>query len=222
METRRSGPPTDLVETARQDEKIALQLWQDHFQDLAMVLAADYGFSREEAEDAAEIAREKFCRNLHKLGENLAVVTWTERLIANTCKDLLKKERRRVPLEEITDEEIPEEFSVDKKTPVELLEEKEARVKQAEFFEIVKDLTKQLRPVQRDVVNMHLLEGRSLVEISEKLGIKYRTAAARSSKGIEALAMKIARKLEDPAFRELIYAAFGEEGIKIIQKRLAP
>ena len=213
MAPKKSAPPMSLVERAKKDERVALQLWQDYFQDLAIGLALRYRFSQEEAEDATAVAREKFCTRLCGLIDNHAVTTWCNTLIVNTYRDLQKGKGREVSFEEIS-----QEFPSNEAPSIEL-EEKEALEKRAEFFQIVKGLIEQLKPTRREIVAMHYLEGKSLVEISEKLGINYRTVAASSSKGIEELQSKIRRELiKNPAFKELIFTAFGEEGLNIIHR----
>ncbi len=108
------------------------------------------------------------------------VGTWINRIAINVCLEMLRKNRRH---ENRTDEDISENVTLPDEngmTPLDAIEQAEIRMR-------VRRALSRLGAKHRDVVRMHDLEGFTIREIAERLGIAEGTVKSRLFYGREEL-----------------------------------
>lgn len=126
------------------------------------------GFLRSE-EDVADAMAETVLNCYEKivtLKDNAYFKTWMIRILINNCKDILQKQRKNVPVEEIP--EIGEESSFG-----------DIR----EFREPIEPLGEQ----DRSIFTLYYVYGMKVKEIAADMGMKENTVLSRLKRGREAL-----------------------------------
>ena len=135
-----------------------------------MSIALHYAGRREEAEEIIQDAFVKLFRQLNKELPKGSVKAYMSRVVINTSIDLLRKRKRQLFTEEITDRSIAAAGS-DRNTG-------DDRLQEAEIFRLLQKLP----PAYRLVFNLHVLEGYTHPEIAKKLGISEGTSKSNLSK----------------------------------------
>lgn len=134
-------------------------------------------------DDKVEDALQNTLLKLHKSRERYRrgapVLPWVMTIARNVALDYL---RSRVSKERNLDEESAARI-VDDRPVVDWSEEDEKEVVAA-----VREAVEQLPPASREVVRLHKLEGRSMAEVAEILGINEGAARVRAHRGYKALA----------------------------------
>ncbi len=134
-------------------------------------------------DDKVDDALQNTLMKLHKSRERYRrgapVLPWVMTIARNVALDYL---RSRVSKEYALDEESAARIPDDRPV-VDWSEEDEKEVIAA-----VRDAVEQLPPASREVVRLHKLEGRSMAEVAEILGINEGAARVRAHRGYKALA----------------------------------
>jgi RNA polymerase sigma-70 factor (ECF subfamily) len=129
-------------------------------------------------DDGLQVALLKIHRNRHRYRRGAAVLPWVLTIARHVALDDLRKDKNRP---RSLDDELLQVLPAPEGPP--WSEEDERAV-----IEAVRAAVDQLPPGTRDVVRMHKLEGRSMAEVAEHLGIKEGAARVRAHRGYKALA----------------------------------
>lgn len=155
-----------LVKKARRgDAEAFITLIEENKQSMYKVAR---GFLRNE-EDAADAMAETVLNCYEKIGmlkDNAYFKTWMIRILINNCKDILQKQRRSVPMEDIPERED---------------ERSEGSIE--EFQKLIEPLKEQ----DRSIFTLYYVYGMKVKEIAADLGMKESTVLSRLKRGREAL-----------------------------------
>ncbi len=135
-----------------------------------MSIALHYAGQREEAEEIIQDSFVKLFRQLAKGALKGSVRAYLSRIVINTSIDLLRKRKRQLHTEEITERSVSTAGS-SRNTGGDRLQEQE-----------IFRLLQMLPPAYRLVFNLHVLEGYTHPEIGKKLGISEGTSKSNLSK----------------------------------------
>jgi len=135
-----------------------------------MSIALHYAGQREEAEEIIQDSFVKLFRHLAKDSLAGSVRAYLSRIVINTSIDLLRKRKRQLNTEEITDRSVSAAGSS--------RNEGSDRLQEQEIFRLLQ----MLPPSYRLVFNLHVLEGYTHPEIGKKLGISEGTSKSNLSK----------------------------------------
>ncbi|MEL7371139.1 MAG: RNA polymerase sigma factor [Myxococcota bacterium] len=134
----------------------------------------------DKVDDALQITWMKVHNSRTRYRRGAPVLPWVLTIARNVALDHL---RSRVAKERSLDDETARRIPDDHADPIDWSAEDEQEVVAA-----VREAVEQLPPSSRDVVRMHKLEGRSMSEVAEILGIKEGAARVRAHRGYKALA----------------------------------
>ena len=134
----------------------------------------------DKVDDALQITWMKVHNSRARYRKGAPVLPWILTIARNVALDHL---RSRAAKERSLDEETARRIPDDDADPINWSAEDEQEVIAA-----VRDAVEQLPPSTREVVRMHKLEGRSMAEVAEILGIKEGAARVRAHRGYKALA----------------------------------
>lgn len=126
------------------------------------------GFLQEE-EDIADAMSETVLTCYEKVGslrQDAYFKTWMIRILINHCKDILRKQKRNVPLEDFTEFEKPDSDE-----------------KPSEFRELIEPLKEQ----DRSIFTLYYVYGLKVKEIAAYMEMKETTVATRLKRGRETL-----------------------------------
>lgn len=155
-----------LVKKARRgDAEAFITLIEENKQSMYKVAR---GFLRNE-EDAADAMAETVLNCYEKIGmlkDNAYFKTWMIRILINNCKDILQRQRKSLPFEEI-----PE------------TEDEGSRGNIAEFQELIEPLKEQ----DRSIFTLYYVYGMKVKEIAADMGMKESTVLSRLKRGREML-----------------------------------
>lgn len=137
-----------------------------------------YSMLRNDA-DCADAVQEALTRAWQKRGtlrRQDRFRPWMMRILTNTCNDLLRKQQKQrfVPLEEETVAEEPPQPST-----------------------ALKEAIDRLRPEQRTAVVLHYLDGYSVADMADMLGIPTGTAKSRLKSARESLSRFLHEEWEE-------------------------
>ena len=126
----------------------------------------------QDAEDLCSAVFEKVLENLNTYdADRASVATWIYRIARNTVADYYRNQRT----DETLDEELPG------------LEYADDALLRRETLSALANALKHLRQQERDIIILHYYTGCSLKEISERMGIPYRTVKLRKQTALERL-----------------------------------
>ena len=118
-----------------------------------------------------------------------AVVVWYSAIARNAAIDALRKiYRRRAHAQQVSDKVTGEQFEriVDEQPDVETrMSDREQR---DEIRALVREAVDSLPPMQREVLELHKLQGLSMREISERLSVREGTLRVRAHRAYKAFA----------------------------------
>ena len=134
----------------------------------------------DKVEDALQITWMKVHNSRGRYRRGAPVLPWVLTIARNVALDYL---RSRAAKERSLDEETARKIPDENANQVLWSDEDEKEVVAA-----VRAAVEQLPPSAREVVRMHKLEGRSMAEVAETLGIKEGAARVRAHRGYKALA----------------------------------
>lgn len=155
-----------LVKKAKRgDAEAFITLMEENKQSMYKVAR---GFLRSE-EDAADAMAETVLNCYEKIGclkENTYFKTWMIRILINNCKDILQRQRRQMPAEDIPERE-------DERCGDGILE----------FQELIEPLGEQ----DRSIFTLYYVYGMKVREIASYMEMKESTVLSRLKRGREAL-----------------------------------
>jgi RNA polymerase sigma-70 factor (ECF subfamily) len=172
----------DLLALLRAGDRDAvLQGLMERYRQKVLHLAVSLVRDQALAEDLAQTAFVKIWQALPRYDGRAALSTWLYTIARNTCLTALVRERRMVPLEDIGDEEAPDEPGFDAATG-------SGSSSQAAAEYDVERLLERLPEPYRRVVVLFYLEDRSVDEVGELLGMPSGTVKALLHRGRKRLA----------------------------------
>lgn len=133
----------------------------------------------DKVDDALQITLLKIHSSRARYKRGAPVLPWVITIARNVALDHL---RSKTSKEKSLDDEMAA------KIPAEQENLKWREEDEKEVIEAVRQAVEQLPPSSREVVRLHKLEGRSMSEVAEILGIKEGAARVRAHRGYKALA----------------------------------
>lgn len=131
-------------------------------------VAYSYMHNEHDALEAMQELSYRSFRTIRKVKEPQYIGTWLTRITINICIDMLKKQKREIPVERIADEQYSYES--------------------AHEYELY-DLLSQLDEPQREMIMMKYVEERRNAEIAQKLNIPEGTVKSRLHHSLRKLKM---------------------------------
>ena len=179
--TQRPEPDTaeiELVQRAREGELAAFNSLVLRHQDAAYGLALRFLSSREAAEDATQ---EAFIRAYRAIGSfrGERFRSWLFSIVANACRDELRRRRRRPQRSLDEAREQPDRADLD---PVDPDPTPEAQALSGELREVLERSLMQLPEDWRLVVVLSDVQGLSYEEVAEAAGVPLGTVKSRLSR----------------------------------------
>lgn len=143
-------------------------------------IAYRYMGNREDASDLAQEALIKVYKNLKKFRGESSFSTWLYRIVANVCRDALRKRagKKEASLDSpisTSEGELKREVEDTSPTPDILLEQRE----QADY---IQEMISRLDPKYRVVIVMREIQGFTYEEIASQLGCSLGTVKSRLSR----------------------------------------
>ena len=124
----------------------------------------------EDAKDAAQEVFIRLHRTLSRFDEEKDLGPWLYRLTVNVCRDVLRRGKRNVPLDIVSDS-------------ADAAPDPEQSAVAAQQYRIVLDALQELSPREREAVVLCDLEGRSTEEVAEILESSETTVRSQLSTG---------------------------------------
>lgn len=155
-----------LVEKAKKgDAEAFITLMEENKQSMYKV-ARGFLSSQEDVADAMAETVLKCYEKIGSLKQNSYFKTWMIRILINNCKDILRKQKRYVPSEEISE-----------------TEDGASQGKILEFQELIEPLGEQ----DRSIFTLYYVYGMKAKEIAAYMNMKENTVLSRLKRGREAL-----------------------------------
>jgi len=185
----------------------AFSLLVERYQKMLYTVAYRFLGNTEDASDAAQEALVRVFKNLQGFRGQCSFKTWLQHIIANVCRDALRRQRRRpaVSLDGLQDNEKSSWELPDGNTnsPEEVVLNREGR-------DYLHKIIQSLSPEYRMVVIMRDVQGFSYDEIAKSLNCSVGTIKSRLSRARQVLRRLIAqRELFMP---DNVYICEGGEG----------
>lgn len=141
------------------NEAAFVELMQQYEQQLYRIA---YSYMRNE-HDALEAMQEltyRSFRNIRSIKEPQYIRTWLTRILINLCQDMLRKQKREIPIKQVVDQQL--DYQSQQATEIEIL-----------------DTLSSLSEEQRELIMMKYIEDRSNVDIAQSLNIPEGTVKSR-------------------------------------------
>ncbi|GAA0182215.1 sigma-70 family RNA polymerase sigma factor [Clostridium sediminicola] len=162
-----------LVKKAKKGDKDALlKLIMDKKQDYYKI-AYVYMKNSEDAMDAMEDMIVVLYQNIHKLKKENAFYSWSKKILVNCCKNLLRKNKKVVLLENAKEEAYEEDFH-NKETGI-----------------ILEEHLSKLNEKHREVIKLRYYLDMDYKSISEVLKLPMGTVKSRISNGLKKLKVSL-------------------------------
>ena len=190
-----SEPGLDLVacvKRVRQRDEDAARLLMQHLYPVVLKLVRAHLPKRSAEEDLVQMVFVKVFRNIEQYNGEVPLEHWVSRITINTCINQIKTERVRPELRWA-------DLGDDERFVVETLAATENELDTTNAFaarEIVEKLMAQLEPLERVLVTLLHLEGRSGKEVAQLMGWSHLRVRVRDFR----LRQKLKRQ-----FRHLMY-----------------
>ncbi|NLW06690.1 MAG: sigma-70 family RNA polymerase sigma factor [Clostridia bacterium] len=186
----------------------AFSLLVERYQKMLYTVAYRFLGNPEDASDAAQEALVRAFKNLHSFRGQCSFKTWLQHIIANICRDVLRRQSRRpiISLDSMRENEnCPWELpDANASSPEEVVLNIEER-------DYLQQLIQALSPEYRMVVIMRDLQGFTYEEIAGRLNCSAGTVKSRLSRARQALRKQLAHKRE--LFQpDSVYIGKGGEG----------
>ena len=180
-----------LVTGSAQGRPAAQRALYERLYPYGMSIALHYAGQREEAEEITQDSFIKLFRRLLKQQPDGCVKPYFSRIVVNTAIDLLRKRKRR---------EMPAELSNELATEGVSRNRGDDEIQREEIFRLLQWLPTSYRLV----FNLHVLEGFSHPEISQRLGISEGTSKSNLFKARRKLRELATRyyQINEPSNRE--------------------
>lgn len=164
-------------------------LYQDKIVNMAYGMLSD----KEDAFDAAQETFVKAYRGIGSFAEKSSLNTWLYRILANVCKDILRKRQRTLKVVSIHGEDEDGEKTVDvpdtAPTPEESLERSQL---QNEIWEALNELKKE----HRDIIVYFDMQGLSYEEVAAIIECPVGTVKSRLNRARSTLRKILVKKRE--------------------------
>ena len=166
----------------------AFRLLMERYQAKLYDLAVQMLGNREDAEDAVQESFVKIYQALPRFRRQSGLNTWMYRIVVNTCTDLLRKRKRRLPLDDSysLEGQVSARFSPGHEDP-----EKNAEAE--DFARLFRKAVAELSPRERAVVVLRHMEELPLQEIGRVLGLSTGTVKSLHFRAIRKLRMSLRR-----------------------------
>ncbi len=183
----------ELLVQSKSDDVQAFTLLVERYQRMLYTIAYRFLGNTEDASDAAQEALVRAFKNLHSFRGHCSFKTWLQHIIANVCRDVLRRRSRRpiISLDSLQEGdgrvwELPDS-NIDTPEEIVLSEEKKDYIQQ---------LIQSLKPECRMVVIMRDLQGFTYEEIASRLNCPVGTIKSRLSRSRKALRERIEKEGE--------------------------
>jgi RNA polymerase sigma-70 factor (ECF subfamily) len=197
-----------LLAQSKNGDAEAFTLLVERYQKMLYTVAYRFLGNHEDASDATQEALVRAFKNLHSFRAQCSFKTWLQHIIANVCRDALRRQSRRpiISLDSMQENENSPWELPDAKanSPEEVALNREER-------DYLQKLIQALSPEYRLVVVMRDLQGFSYEEIASGLNCSVGTVKSRLSRARQALRKQIIqeRELFQPGS---VYIGKGGEG----------
>jgi RNA polymerase sigma-70 factor (ECF subfamily) len=161
------GKGLDILEACKKGDIRSQRIFYDRFKSRIFPMCLRYSNSREDAEDVLQEGFIKVFRDLYQYKGNGSLEGWVRKVILNVALDHLKKQKRTIQTNDLSDKE----YRLRGEDLVFEFEEENAS-------HLIK-LMQKMPPGFRTVLNLYVLEGYTHPQISEVLGISIGTSKSQ-------------------------------------------
>lgn len=184
----------ELIKKCKAGDIEAFEKLIQRYEKKVFTIAYRYMGNKEDADDLAQEALIKVYKSIKKFRGESLFTTWLYQIVANVCRDALRKKARKqetsIDSPIITEEgETKREFGDSSLSP-EILAEK------AETEHYLQTLISQLKVEYKVVIIMREIQGFSYEEIAEELGCSLGTVKSRLNRARKHLRERIIRDEE--------------------------
>jgi RNA polymerase sigma-70 factor (ECF subfamily) len=202
-------PDEELLARSQKGDMEAFTILVERYQKMLYTIAFRFLGNPEDAGDAAQEALVRAFKNLPGFRGQCSFKTWLQHIIANICRDALRRMSRRPTLSLDNLREI-------EGAPWELAAEEEVTSPEEVFLaregeDHIHQLIQALTPEYRLVVIMRDLQGFSYEEIATSLGCSIGTVKSRLSRARQFLRRHLIREREHLTLKN-VYINKGGEG----------
>ena len=160
----------ELVASAKAGDMVSFERIVILHERLVLRVAERLLLNREDAKDAAQEVFIRLHRTLHGFDQEKELGPWLYRLTVNACRDLMRRSKRKIPLEAAGDVK-------------EASQDPEQAASSAQQYRMVLDALWELSPREREAIVLRDLEGHSTQETAEILGSSETTVRSQLSTG---------------------------------------
>ncbi|CEP66438.1 RNA polymerase sigma factor, region 2 [Moorella glycerini] len=202
-------PDEELLARSQKGDMEAFTLLVERYQKMLYTIAYRFLGNHEDAGDAAQEALVRAYKNLPGFRGQCSFKTWLQHIIANVCRDALRRLSRRptLSLEGLQETEgVPWELAAGEAvtSPEEIILAREGE-------DHLHKLIQALMPEYRMVIIMRDVQGFSYEEIAATLGCSVGTVKSRLSRARQFLRQHLVREREHFA-KQSVYISKGGEG----------
>lgn len=198
----------ELLSRSRDGDAEAFTLLVERYQRMLFTIAYRYLGNTEDAGDAAQEALVRAFKNLAAFRGQCSFKTWLQHIIANVCRDELRRLKRRPTLSLDNLLETGSEF---RERPADEVASPEEIFLTREGEDRLHSLIQALTPEYRVVVIMRDLQGFSYEEIATQLGCPVGTVKSRLNRARQFLRQHLVQERE-PIAGPGVYMAKGGGG----------
>jgi RNA polymerase sigma-70 factor (ECF subfamily) len=170
----------ELVSAARAGSREAFDLLMSFYYQSALRQALGILQQREDAEDALQEAMLKAFRNLHRFQGNSSFYTWLFRITTNEA--LMKVRKRKGERQVALDEPLESEDGYVRKEIEDSSDDPEVSYEKSETSRRIQDALAKLSPRLRGAFWLRHVEGLSVKETAERLGLSTNGVKSRVSR----------------------------------------
>ena len=178
-----------LVKAALQHDDEAARKLVQHLYPLVAKMVRSHRPRRTAEEDLCQMIFIKVFQNLSQFSGKVPLEHWVSRIAINTCLNQIAAEKVRPEIRyaDLSEEEaaVIESLAI---TAAELAPDKSSASRQ-----LVEHLLQGLKPVERLVIELHYLQGRSVEEIKKMTGWSSALVKVRAFRARQKLKMQLAR-----------------------------
>lgn len=164
MDERKPPEPEQLLPAVQAGDGEALARWYRLEWPAVHRLAFGLLASDAEAQDLAQDAMVQILDRLDSRDPGRSYRAWRNAVVANLCRDRLRRAAARRRAEEADGVALPQRLP----SPVDAAHHREVRA-------VLKEALRSLSPREREVFVLHELEGASFAEVAETLAVKQST-----------------------------------------------
>jgi len=192
-ESRRGGEDRELVRRAKDGDKEAFECLVRQHQSRVFAVAGGILRNREDVEDIAQQVFLKAYFSLKRFDQRAAFSTWLYKITLNECWDLLRKRKVR-PL--VLEVDLSEEQARQYQAAEEIADGHPDASEQLAGRERVEQLLECLEERDRSMLVLKEVQGFSVEEIAEMLGINGNTVKVRLFRARQRIAESVRRRLK--------------------------